>query len=117
MVAASDFPFRHFLKKKCGVDLVYTQMLHAKNFVGDGSFRKGHLDLLETGTTYPKLIQSQLNCLGDLPSPSSPTEEEASAPLMVQLAGDEVDLVLEAANMLMDHTNGRVSGFDLNCGW
>jgi tRNA-dihydrouridine synthase 1 len=91
-------------------------MLHSKNFVTDPTFRKSHLDLWEAGATYPELLRPQLECLGELPPPLGPTKKEASAPLMVQLAGNDVDMVVKAAMMIMEHTDGNVSGFDLNCG-
>jgi tRNA-dihydrouridine synthase len=115
MVAASDYPFRLFLREYCGIDLTYTQMLHSKNYVHDAQFRKTHLDLWETGVIYPKLVSSQITCLGDLDLPNL-TEQAPSAPLMVQLAGHDVDLVVQAALMLYEHTDGNLSGIDLNCG-
>jgi tRNA-dihydrouridine synthase 1 len=119
MVAASDYPFRYFLQKHCGVDLTYTQMLHSKNFCNDPTFRKTHLDLYEAGAIYDgSLLPSQLECLGEgSPVPVGPPQENnARAPLMVQLAGHNVDLVVKTALMIMDHTGGGVAGFDLNCG-
>lgn len=117
MVAASDYPFRQFLRQHCGVDLTYTQMLHSKNFCNDHKFRRAHLDLYEAGATYDTLVPSQLECLGKGSSiPSGLSREEARAPLMVQLAGHNVNLVVKAALMIMDHTGGGVAGFDLNCG-
>ncbi len=114
MVAASDYPFRHFLRKHCGVDLCFTQMIHAKNFVHDPKFRKSHLDLYEAGASYETLLPAQIECLGDLPIPSGLIHDRA--PLIVQLAGHDVDVVVQAAQMIMEHTEGQVSGFDLNCG-
>jgi tRNA-dihydrouridine synthase len=114
MVAASDYPFRHFLRKHCGVDLTYTQMLHSKNFCTDSKFRRCHLDLYEAGATYGEFVPSQLEFLGE-GIPLSDIQHER-APLMVQLAGHDPQMVVKAALMIMDHTGGQVSGFDLNCG-
>ena len=114
MVAASDYPFRYFLQKHCGVDLTYTQMLHCKNFVTDPKFRLSHLDLWETGVKYPELLPSQIGCLGELPIPDGPSAPEE--PLIVQLAGNDPVQVVEGAQMIMEHTEGKVAGFDLNCG-
>jgi tRNA-dihydrouridine synthase len=117
MVAASDYPFRYFLRKHCDVDLTFTQMLHCNKFLTDSSFRQGHLDLWEAGVKYPDLLPSQLACLGDLPAPTrDPSETESEAPLIVQLAGNNPEEVVAGANMILDHTNGKVSGLDLNCG-
>ena len=114
MVAASDYPFRYFLRKHCGVDLTYTQMIHAKNFCNDPKFRRCHLDLYEAGATYDNLVPSQREFLGD--EICTPNIQHERAPLMVQLAGHDPDLVVKAALMIMDHTGGLVTGFDLNCG-
>ena len=114
MVAASDFPFRYFLHKHCGVDLTYTQMLHSQNFVQDPKFRKSHLDLWEAGVSYPELLPTQIDCLGGLPQPDGSIE--TSNPVMVQIAGNDVDVVVKSATMILEHTEGRVAGIDLNCG-
>lgn len=114
MVAASDYPFRCFLRKHCGVDLTYTQMLHSKNFCKDPKFRRSHLDLYEAGARYAELVPSQLECLGE--GNAIPEVEHERAPLMVQLAGHEPDMVVQSALMIMEHTDGQVTGFDLNCG-
>jgi tRNA-dihydrouridine synthase len=116
MVAASDYPFRYFLRKYCDVDLTFTQMLHSKKFVNDPKFRLSHLDLWEAGVVYPELLPSQLSCLGDLPLPLGPGKSDSGYPLVVQLAGNEPSAVVEQANLILDHTDGNVSGFDLNCG-
>jgi len=115
MVAASDYPFRYFLRKYCGVDLAYTQMIHSKIFCNDPKFRKCHLDLYETGATYGDLVPSQLEFLGEENTLPEIIQHDR-APLIVQLAGYDPDLVVKAALMIMDHTGGRVAGFDLNCG-
>jgi tRNA-dihydrouridine synthase 1 len=114
MVAASDYPFRYFLRKHCGVDLAYTQMLHSRNFCNDAKFRRHHLDLYDAGATYGELMPSQVEFLGkENPLPEIKHER---APLMVQLAGHDPGMVVKAALMIMDHTGGQVTGFDLNCG-
>ena len=119
MVAASDYPFRLFLRSRCGVDMTYTQMIHASNYIKSKTFRKNHLDLFETGKIYPKLLPSQISCLeGILPLPDIENyKEEPSSPNMVQLAGNDVDQVVETALLILEHADNRVSGFDLNLGW
>ena len=112
MVAASDYPFRYLLRKY-GVDLTFTQMLHCKNSVKDETFRSSHLDLWEAGVKYD-LLRSQVACLGDFPPPMGP--EEGDRPVIVQLAGNEADLLIQQALMILDHTDGKVTGFDLNLG-
>lgn len=115
MVGASDYPFRYFLRKYHGVDLTYTQMFHSKNLVNDKCFRQCHLDLWEAGTTYPNFLPSQLQNLEGLSIPNGPPEKDSS-PNMVQLAGHDVDMVVKAATVVLEHSNGPLSGIDLNLG-
>jgi tRNA-dihydrouridine synthase len=131
MVAASDYPFRVFLREYCGVDLTFTQMLLAKRFVVDPTFRRAHLDLYESTynieTDLGELLPSQLDCIGDLEEyreqqrllkeTGKPFLRHSSAPLMVQLAGDNVDEMVRTAMMIYEHTEGKLHGIDLNCGW
>ena len=100
MVASSDYAFR-CLCRQYGVDLTYTQMLHSKNLLADKTFWKNHLDLYECD---------------DSASDNDPENIHHDAPLMVQLAGHNVDTVVAAAKKILDHTNGRLGGFDLNLG-
>ena len=51
MVAVSDYPFRVLVREYGQVDLTYTQMILAKRFNVDKSFRRTHLDLYETAMT------------------------------------------------------------------
>jgi hypothetical protein len=117
MVAASDYPFRVLLREHCGVDLLYTQMIHSKNFVNDDNFRKWHCDFLECGMSYPDLLPSQQECLGgnfDVKLASSLRQTRRPfAPLIVQLAGHEVDGVVQAALMVAEMTDGKIAGIDL----
>lgn len=136
MVAASDFAFRA-LCRQYGTHLTFTQMLHARNLVHDNSFRKNHLDLYEyndndlitTTTTTGRristahgLIPAQKNLFQDattidddiiLPPSLVP---HVRGPLIVQLAGHDVQRVVQAAQLILEHTNGNVHGIDLNCG-
>mmetsp|Transcript_32419 Transcript_32419/g.76256 ORF Transcript_32419/g.76256 Transcript_32419/m.76256 type:complete len:553 (+) Transcript_32419:151-1809(+) len=133
MVAASDYPFRVFLREHCGVDLTFTQMLLAKKFMADPVWRKAHLDLYETmdstrtdslSTDPELLLPSQIACIGDWDEHierhnilnQKPLKRQQSAPLMVQLAGDDVDTVVQTALMIYEHTDGKLDGIDLNCG-
>ena len=112
MVAASDYPFRHFLRKQ-GVDLTFTQMLHCKNFLNDPNFRKSHLDFWEAGVEYKEMVPAQTHCLGTLLPPKGQVE---NVPLIVQLAGNEPGEAVQVAQSILEHTNGKVAGIDLNCG-
>jgi len=137
MVAASDYAFR-CLCRQYGVDLTYTQMLHSRNLVRDEQFRSNHLDLFEffddgsndgrvgggdhgSRAAFGNLHQSQRNFLDGAEAPSSKSiphrlECAQSGPVMVQLAGNDVDLVVSAAQLVLDRTNGKVTGIDLNLG-
>jgi hypothetical protein len=122
MVAASDYPFRVLLREHGGVDLLYTQMLHSKNFVNDANFRRWHCDFFECGMLYPDLLPTQQECLGgndyinnarDFLASQLRKEPGPFAPLMVQLAGHEVDVVVQAALIICDQTKGKIAGIDL----
>jgi tRNA-dihydrouridine synthase len=118
MVAASDYPFR-CLCRQHGVDLSYTQMLHAKNLVGDKMFQKNHLDLLEYSTAPVPLLAAQQNFLGSQEQGIDNGEDKLTSktgPLIVQLAGNNVDLVVRAANLILEQTDGQIHGIDLNLG-
>jgi tRNA-dihydrouridine synthase 1 len=121
MVGASDFAFR-CLCRQHGVDLTYTQMIHSKNLLGDNTFSKSHLDMHERTDRlldHGILLPQQEVCLKGLQGDRSlPPELKpfTNGPLMVQLAGNSVDMVLRAAQYVLDQTDGKVDGFDLNCG-
>jgi hypothetical protein len=137
MVAASDYAFR-CLCRQHGVDLTFTQMLHARNLVGDKVFARSHLDLYEychpaTCSTPSSLaplpplplLESQRNLLQDpmnsrngdhLSAVRDDWAQFTRGPVVVQLAGHDADLVAAAAQMIVDKTEGRVAGIDLNLG-
>jgi tRNA-dihydrouridine synthase len=126
MVAASDYAFR-CLCRNHGVDLAYTQMLHAKNLVRDRSFGRSHLDVYECCDPRSEArpwLDAQRNMFVDATSADDrdrntiPAEWEPATrgPVIVQLAGHNVNLVAEAAQLVLDHTGGKVDGIDLNLG-
>lgn len=115
MVAASDYAFR-CLCRQYGVDLTYTQMLHAKNIVRDPVFVRNHLDFYECSAPSEDLVQSQKLLLKDSTvRPPLPDVSAAAGPLVVQLAGNDPDVVAKAARKIYD-LNPKIAGFDLNCG-
>lgn len=126
MVAASDYPFRCLCRQHGNVDLVFTQMLHARNLIRDAKFRANHLDLHEYdgdgGGSEEPLLDAQLNFLKGSNESDGRTKisdhmkPHASGPVVVQLAGNSVDLVVEAAGLILERTNGKVDGIDLNLG-
>ena len=142
MVAASDYAFR-CLCRQHGVDLCFTQMIHAKNLVDSKVFRRNHLDLYEFQNDngdreHRPLLLSQLNCLKGcspastsllrIPQPQQQHQQQQetpdlisyensrTGPLIVQLAGCNVNTVVKAAHLIVEETNGLVDGIDLNLG-
>eukprot|EP00797_Seminavis_robusta_P037535 Sro995_g229170.2 (439) ;mRNA; r:19155-20471 len=120
MVAASDYPFRCLLRQH-GVDLCFTQMMHAKNLVNDKQFRKTHLDLLEflPSPPPPLLLPQQERFLQGSRILLTPDDERTKftrGPLIAQLAGHDVDAVVQAAAVLMESSQGQLTGIDLNLG-
>jgi tRNA-dihydrouridine synthase 1 len=129
MVAASDYPFRKLVRKYAENNkqpiLCYTQMLHAKNVVNDVTFRAQHVDFVDNlksdETNKRRLLSSQQNSLlgwkNDQISPYLERTHIEGGPLMVQLAGSDPDMVVEAAQIILATPGSdAVSGFDLNCG-
>ena len=134
MVAASDYAFR-CLCRQYGVDLTFTQMLHAKNVCHDPLFRHHHFDFYESTPTNlsphsqsssPPWARSLLDGLWESPiasshgiQPTLPPEWDSytRGPLIVQLAGHDVAQVVEAAQRVVSSTTpGSIAGIDLNCG-
>jgi tRNA-dihydrouridine synthase 1 len=132
MVAASDYAFRCLVRQYSHVDLVYTQMLHARQLIEDGksghAFRQNHLDIYEYSTTNERSLVPLLPCQLDFLEGLDQEEQQqaivlpgewqryTTGPVVVQLAGNDVDTVVAAAQLVYEHTNGQVAGIDLNCG-
>lgn len=145
MVAASDYAFRCVCRQH-GVDLTYTQMLQSKLLLNDKSFGPNHVDWHECDEIQPYqssssadqrpllLRPAQIRFLGDMPqlrrvdngndngndndNCSLPPHLQpfVSGPLVVQLAGHDVHQVVKAAHLVVERTQGRVTGIDLNLG-
>ena len=127
MVAQSDLPFRLLCEHVGGVGLSYTQMIHAANFVvGNGeTFRSNHLDVYpirgvedvlagrEGEHTSLVVAESQARALEGL---SGDDVEQSRRrilasldgggplvrPTVVQIAGSDASVALEAASMILD---------------
>ena len=129
MVAQSDLPYRLLCEHLGGVGLSYTQMIHAANFVvGNGeTFRSNHLDVYPLGnaegvldgrageTSSLVVAESQARALEGL---SGGDVEGARRrilaglggadggplvkPTVVQIAGSDASVALEAARMILD---------------
>ena len=96
MVEQSELAFR-ILTRRHGVDLTYTQMMHARNFMNIKKYRADCIDWL------------------DYSSSSASMEVEAQRldrPLIAQFAGDDPYTVVKAALYVHD----QVSAVDLNLG-
>jgi tRNA-dihydrouridine synthase len=134
MVGASDYAFRTLVRRYCPEEpiLGYTQMLHAKKLLQDKTFRRNHLDFCDDWKEEDQpqfLSQSQLTCIEGMEdmgilrrNPPDEDEEEGrhrhqeGGPLMVQLAGHCPSIVVDAAQLVVDHAPRTVSGIDLNLG-
>jgi tRNA-dihydrouridine synthase len=127
MVAASDYPFR-CLCRQYRTDLVFTQMWHSKNYVEQDPFRRNHYDLFEYRNSSRDsnkniLLPAQENLLkrdkdGYVPSNKCepPDSNATCGPVIVQLAGHEPDIVVRAAEMILEASEHQVAGIDLNLG-
>jgi tRNA-dihydrouridine synthase len=70
---------------------------------------------------HSELLQCQEVCLGPeglekYLASDLLQKRQSHAPLMVQLAGDDIDMVMSAAMKLYEETDSRNAGIDLNCG-
>jgi len=135
MVAASDYPFRKLVRSYNNNEtpiLGYTQMLHAKNLINDPHFRKTHFDF-RSPMDLP-LLESQKKCLQGWINNDNDEEDSSiitknhqgeGGPLIVQLAGNDPSMVVDAAHIVLEqHANSNnkegddevISGIDLNLG-
>jgi tRNA-dihydrouridine synthase len=123
MVAASDYPFRCLCRQYSNVDLSFTQMLHAKHMVTKPEFLRTNWDLFEIANAEEIVwTTAQVNCFGGAAEAnqerllSPPCQQAATGPVVVQLAGHDVETVTKAALLVLEKSNGKVAGFDLNLG-
>lgn len=126
MVAQSDLPYRN-LVRSYGTDVCYTQMLHAKNLVRCTTFQNSHIDVYPSTDSVPKkLLLSQYeamkNLLGDgeydcnshlIGNPENYLEK---GPVIVQLAGDDPQMMVDAAKIVLERTNHEITAIDVNLG-
>lgn len=126
MVGASDYAFRKLVRSYSNEPILgYTQMLHAKKLLNDKTFRRNHLDFCDDWNDDQQrlLSHSQLTCIegiediGILVKPDEGSQRHLEGgPLMVQLAGHCPSIVVDAAQLVVDHAPLTVSGIDLNLG-
>jgi tRNA-dihydrouridine synthase len=97
-------------------------MLHTENLLTRETFRKNHLDLWEYSGKPTKWTREQVEFLDgssahcDDNQVLHDTQGWTTGPVIVQLAGHDPSRVVQAANLVLEHTEGRVHGFDLNLG-
>lgn len=112
MVDQSSIAWRIFVRMH-GVDLAFSQMMHAKNFVNDKSYRADCVDwdnyrVGPTNNMFHKysndIDYDGLELKG----------KQLDSPLIVQLAGDDPFVLVQAGKYLQN--TGNVSAIDLNLG-
>lgn len=123
MVAASDYAFRclcrqHYNKNNHSNShdqrpplLTFTQMWHSKNLIQDTTFLNNHFDLYEyedPTTTAARWLPHH--------DDDNNYQSATTGPVVVQLAGHCPETVLRAAQLVVERTQGRVAGIDLNLG-
>lgn len=116
MVGQSDAAFR-MMGRNHGCDLCFTQMIHAKNFLNNSNlFKLMHLDTFPVGhlLSYEDLTRSQQLCLQGLAY--TPTSWPSEGPLIVQLAGNDSQIMIGAAQLILELSGGSVHGIDVNLG-
>jgi tRNA-dihydrouridine synthase len=120
MVDASEYAFR-CLARKYGADLCFTPMLHAKSFVENKTYRKQRFDIVGMSTNQhrDRLLDSEGEGREDsaklLVTDESGESNGVSSegPTIAQLAGDDPDVLLSAAQIAAEL---GAAGVDLNCG-
>lgn len=102
MVNQSDAPFR-LLTRRYGATLTYTQMLEPSRLLNDREYLEFHL----------RDIQAQIALSGDENDVDDSSSWDGYArPLIVQLCGNNPELVVRAARQVQTHCDG----IDLNLG-
>ncbi len=101
MVDQSDLAFRLMVKQN-GADLAYTQMLHARNFCRDKTYQRDCIDWHEyTCNPYGNYVEKE-------------AAELVDQNLIVQLAGDDPEILTKAGRLVGGDQN--VQAVDLNLG-
>lgn len=112
MVDHSSVAWRIFVRMH-GVDLAFSQMMHAKNFVNDKSYRTDCVDWddYRVGPTN-NMFHKRSN---DIDYDGLELRgKQLDSPLIVQLAGDDPFVLVQAGKYLQ--STGNVSAIDLNLG-
>lgn len=117
MVSASDYPYR-LLCRQHGVDLCYTQMLHARQLVNAKPFRDYHFDFIDKPRRhYDDLLPSQQLCIAGMEDHLyTDSRHVEGGPLVVQLAGSDPATMVRAANIVLDQASTPLAGIDVNLG-
>jgi tRNA-dihydrouridine synthase len=101
MVDQSSLSWR-LLVKKHGTDLAYSQMMHARNYVNDKKYRDECIDW-----------DNYDHASGD--ASLSEHARQLDSNLIVQLAGDDPDILAKAAQYTIESSD-NVAAIDLNLG-
>ncbi|KAI6124449.1 FMN-linked oxidoreductase [Pisolithus croceorrhizus] len=105
MVNQSDAPFR-LLTRRYGATLTYTQMLEPFRLLNDREYLEFHL----------RDIQAQIALGSDGDVDDSSSWNGYARPLVVQLCGNDPELVVKAARQVQTHCDGIGGPSDLNLG-
>lgn len=146
MVVQSDLPFRLMCEQLYNVDLSYTQMIHAYNFVESNgeTFRRNHLDVYDKsiirdvilGNVDSKTLiftQSQRNALEGLEEDDIEASRQRVInalqrkndslektlqikPCVVQIAAHDPNVAANCAEMILERSSGQCVAIDLNLG-
>jgi len=108
MVDHSELAFR-LLVRQNGADLAFAQMMHSKNFITDPKYRNNCMDWMNYSSPSSSTSSSSIstNNISALQS------KQKDRPLIVQLAGNDVDVLLRAGRLL-HHQD--ITAIDLNLG-
>ena len=107
MVDQSELAFR-LLTKRNGVDLAFTQMLHARNFCRDKTYQRECIDWHDYRCE-PYGVHTERD--------AADAAENVDRNLIVQLAGDDPNVLTTAAKLVQEgEENKNVVAVDLNLG-
>eukprot|EP01041_Mallomonas_annulata_P012477 gene12477-26247_t len=99
MVDHSELAFR-LLVKNNGADLAFSQMMHARNFVTDPRYRGECIDWMDYSHSSGDISLSE-------------KARQIDRPLIVQLAGDDPEILVKAGSLVHHHD---ITAIDLNLG-
>lgn len=111
MVDQSELAFR-LLVKNNGCDICFSQMHHAFNFNRDPKYREDSIDW-EVDSKHYDIINQDID-LSFMSNSNNNDYEKLDQKLIVQFAGNDPNILVEAASHVQHQKN--VAGIDLNLG-